>query len=331
MKVQKDDYLLCKEDKNEFLARAMEDSTGDVAAYLEKNCHMPNQRTTLTVPAKQIVLNLGANPNPGKIYGLDVVNLYAGRKDHEDFGIINFFYRPKKDVTKDLWAALTKTAKILRKWGLEFLLDDLVWEVLRHHKEKYAGMYYPARNEKTPARIQIRPEIMPATEYVYVLLHELGHHLDIGFLNSKKLKAHWLKVYSTSIKVETIKKETAVKLLTQLLEQEDLPSDFKGQLDEEDTLAFKWIIRTISSNNNLSIKDLDTLFEADMKDEIRKVWPQRTISHKELAPVLTEYATKNPKELFAEAFSLHLVGKKIPEGLVRLLEKSISHAKANRS
>lgn len=332
MRVQKHDYLLCKEAKGEFLVRAMEDSSGgDVAVYMEKNCHMPNQRTTLNVSDKHIVLNLGATPNPGKVYGVDVVNLYRGRKEHEDFGTINYFYTPKKEVTKDLSAAMTKTAKILRKWKLEFLLDDIVWEVLRYHKEKYAGIYYPARNEKTPARIQIRPEIVPASEQPYVLLHELGHHLDIAFLHSKKLKAHWLKVYSTSIKAKTIKKEESVKLLNMLLDQEDLPSDFKSQLGEEDTLTYKWILRTISGSNNLTVKDLDTLFEADMKDEIRNVWPQRSITLKELAPVVSAYATKNVRELFAESFSLHLTGKKLPDGIVRLLEKSISYAKANRS
>lgn len=331
MRITKGDYLVCVEDKQEYLARAMEDSTGDVECYLEKYCHLPNKRTTLTVSKKQIVLNLGETPRPGKVYGLETTNLFRVRKDHDDFGAINFFYKPDKQVVKDLWASMSKVAKILKKKGLEFLLDDIVWEVLRYHKEKFAGMYMHAKNDKMPHRIQVRPEIMPATEYAYVLLHELGHHLHLEFLTSKKLNAHWLRVYNTSIKVETIKKDTSIRLLTSLLEQEDLPSDFKGQLSEEDALAFKWIIRTIASNNALSIKELDTLWEADMKDDISKLWPQRTITHKELAPVLTEYATKNYKELVAESFAFYMVGKKQPEGLIRLLEKSISYCKANRN
>lgn len=331
MRISKNDYLLCVEDKQEFLARAMEDSTGDTSCYLEKNCHLPKQRTTLTVPKKQIILNLGTSPRPGKIYGLDTTNLFYTKKDHDDFGVINFFYKPDKQIVKDLWDSMAKVAKILKKHGLSFLLDDPIFEVLRYHKEKYAGEYMHAKSDKVPPRIRIRPEIMPASEYVYVWLHELGHHLHLGgFLTSKKLNAHWIRVFNTSIKVETIKKETSVKLLDQMLEQEDLPSDFKGQLSEDDALAFKWIIRTMSTNNALSIKELDTLFEADMKDDIRKLWPTRTITHKELTPVLTEYATKSHKETFAEAFALHLSGKKIPEGLVRLLEKSISYAKANK-
>lgn len=331
MKISKHEYVLCREDKKDYLVRALEDSTGDFSAYLEHNCWLPNQRTTLTVPAKQIVLNLGPNPSPGKIYGLDVTNLYRGRKEHDDFGTINWFYKPQdKEVGKELDKAMTKVAKKLAKHKLEFLLEEIVWEVLRFHKEKYAGMYIRSKAEKVNPRIQIRPEIMPASEYPYVLYHELGHHLHREFVTSKKLNALWLKVFSTSIKVKTIKKETSLELLTKLLDQEDLPSDFKGQLDEEDALSFKWIIRTIGSHNQLSIKELDTLWEADMKDEIKKVWPSRTISHKELAPVLTEYATKSYYELFAESFAYYMCGKDMPEALNRLIEKSISYAKANK-
>jgi hypothetical protein len=66
-----------------------------------------------------------------------------------------------------------------------------------------------------------------------------------------------------------------------------------------------------------------------LKDDIRGLWPLRNIPRKELAPIVSEYATKNHKELFAESFAYLLTGKKLPEPIVRLLEKSISHAKAN--
>lgn len=328
MRIDKDEYLICIDDNREFLAKALEDTKGDVEVVVEKDSHI--ERNTLTVKAKDVVLNLGAKPRPGKIYNLDVTNLLYTSKRHDDLGLVHFFYKPQKDIVKSLWSAATSVASNLKRKELDFLLEDPIWEIMPYHKEKYAGMYTKSKKENVRSRIQIRPEIMPASEYPYVMYHELGHHLHMTFVDSKKLNAQWLKLYSTSIKVQTIKKEQSQRLLDLLLGQEDLPSDFKGQLEEDDALSYKWIVKTIQHLNGLSIKDLDTLFEADMKDEIRSVWPLRSISHKELQPVVSEYSTKNVKELIAECFAFYMTKRKLPDIAVKLIEKSISYAKANR-
>ena len=119
-------------------------------------------------------------------------------------------------------------------------------------------------------------------------------------------------------------------MLDGLLSQQDNPSDFKSTLAEEEALAYKWILRTIQSVHGLSVKELDFLFEAGMLDDIKKLWPVRTIPRKELEPIVSEYATKNYKELFAETFAFYFTKKKLPEPLKRLLEKSMSYAKSNR-
>lgn len=333
MHISKHDYLIIRDQKRYVLARALGDvksSKADVDCVWEKLCHMSSQRTVFSAPQKDVVLNLGSNPAPGKVYGHDVSALYYTKKAHDEFGDIHFFYKPEKEVVKNLWAALDKVAKILTKHKLQFLLEDVVFEVMPFNGEKYAGMFIKSKGDKILSRIQIKPEALPATEYGYVLLHELGHRLHLDFIKSKKINATWLKLFNTSIRVATVKKEVSAAILEDLLGQEDLPSDFKGQLGEDDALAFKWIVRTIQSVNALSIKDMDTLFEADMKDEIRKLWPVRTIPRKELEPVVSEYATKNYKELVAESFAFHLIGKKLPEPIVRLVEKTISLAKVKQ-
>lgn len=333
MKISKGDYYIARQEQGkDYLARALEDSRGkSVESLLEKNSHMPGQRHTFTQATADIVVVLGANPYPGKVYGQDVSALHRKRLTHKDFGDVHFFYRPEKQVLADLNESMTKVAKKLAKFGLGFLIDGVVYEVLPFNKEKYAGMYIKSKNDKVPCRIQIRPEIMPASEYPYVWYHELGHRLHMTFCReSKKLNAQWLKLYATSIKAVTIKKDKSQQLLDLLIAGEETPSDFKRGLDEEDALAFKWLVRTIQQVNGLSLKDLDTLFEAEMKEEISKVWPLRSISHKELAPIVSEYATVNARELFAECFAFHMTGKKLPEPIVKLMEKSISYSKLHK-
>ncbi len=330
MKLQKGDYFIAQEGKREFLARALESASGDVEAVLEDKVHIPGMRVTLTVPANALILNLGQTPHRGKVYGIDLHSLFYVKKAHEHFGTVNFFYKPKKDIVKDLWAAMDKVHTILKKRGLAFLLDDIVWEVMPPNGEKYAGMFMKSKNPKVMDRIQIRPEIMPATEYVYVLLHELGHCMHSNYATGKKLNAQWIRLFNTSIRVATVKKEVSATLLEGLMSQEDNPSDFKGQLGEDEALAFKWIVRNISAVHAVTIKELDTLFEAEMKDDIRKMWPLRTLPRKELAPIISEYSTKSYRELLAECFAYLLTGKKLPDPVVRLMEKTISYSKANR-
>jgi len=288
-------------------------------------------RHTFTQATADIVVVLGQQPYPGKVYGFDVGSLHRKRLTHDRFGDVHFFYKPEKQVLSDLRDSMTRVANKLNKQDLGFLLNDVVYEVLPYHGEKYAGMYLRSKTDKVPDRIQIRPEIMPASEYDYVWYHELGHRLHLTFCReSKKLNAQWLKLYATSIKAMTIKKDKSQQLLDLLIDGQETPSDFKRGLDEEDALAFKWIIRTIQQVNGLSIKDLDTLFEAEMKEEITKVWPVRSISHKELAPIVSEYATVNFKELFAECFAFYMTKKKLPEPIIKLMEKSISYGKAHK-
>lgn len=333
MKLTKGDYFVAKQDQGkDYLAKALEDSHGkSVEALLEKDCHIQSMRHTLTVALADVVVVLGKEPHPGKVYGYDVGSVHRKRLTHKEFGDVHFFYRPEKQVLNDLNDSMTATAKRLAKQDLSFLLDNVVFEVLPYHGEKYAGRFMMSKNEKVPKRIQLRPEIMPASEYMYVWMHELGHNLHLAYCrNNKKLNAQWLKLFNTSIRVESIKKDKSQQLLDALIGGEEMPSDFKRGLDEEDALAFKWIIRTIGQVNGLTIQDLDTLFEAEMKEEITKLWPVRNIQHKELAPIVSEYATMNYKELFAECFAFYMTKKKLPEPIVKLLERTISYAKANR-
>jgi hypothetical protein len=333
MKMRKGDYGIAKQDQGkDYLFKALADSDSrSVEAVLEKDCHVQGLRHTMTVALSDVVLNLGSDPHPGKVYGYDVGTLHRKRLTHDKFGDVHFFYRPDKQVLADLKESMDKVAERLKRQDLLFLLDNMIFEVLPYNGEKFAGRFLKSKNEKLPKRIQIRPEIMPASEYQYVWYHELGHNLHLDYCKpAKKLNASWLKLFNTSIRVDTIKKDKSQQLLDALIGGEEPPSDFKRGLDEEDALAFKWLIRTIQQVNGLSIQDLDILFEADMKDEVAKVWPVRNISHKELAPIVSDYATVNFKELFAECFAFYMVKKKLPEPIVKLMERSISYAKANR-
>src|ERR1700676_4867827 len=81
-----------------FLFKVTSQHDGIVAGVLAKNSHIQTLRSTVEVPIKDIVLNLGATPYPGKVHGCDATNLFAGKKLHDEFGNIHFFYKPDPEV-----------------------------------------------------------------------------------------------------------------------------------------------------------------------------------------------------------------------------------------
>lgn len=303
-------------------------TNGIVEGVQEKNSHIQKMRNGFEIPLGNIVIDLGPEPHPGTVHGFKVGHRFVGKITHDFFGNVCYLYKAPKEVREKLSAAFDLAAKIITKAGFE-APEASVWEV--HPKDgggKYAGFYtHSPKIEKAPHRFAIRPECVPTSEYVYVILHEFAHHLHAQYMTGAKLNAAWLKLYNTSIKPQTIKKETSQLLVQALVDGEECPSDFKTGLDEEQRNAFNWIIRQIKTDHGVSIKELDTLFEAQYKDEIEKLWPTRTLAKKELAPIVSEYATKNYHELVAESLAFHWTKKKLPANVTALIDKSLSYAR----
>ena len=333
---QPNHYIIAKAQTKEgfklVFGKVESQSKGILSGYHEKNSHINSLKASFEIPVKDVVLDLGPTPHPGSAYGFDLTNRFTLRKGHEFFGTINFMYRPSKEAGQKLFAAFDEAAKVLKKAGLHFPAGHATWEVQpKEAKGKWAGYFRSSKKpEENPHRFSIKPESLPTSEYVYVILHEYAHYLHFCAMRSPKLNAAWIKAFNTSIKLQTVKKEMAVNILEMLVSGEERPSDFKTGLDEEQRNAFNWIIRTIKADHAVSIKELDTLFEADAKDEITNLWPQRTLHKKDLQPVVSEYATTNYCELIAESFAFYWTKRKLPASIVKLVEKSLSHAKVSQ-
>ena len=303
---------------------------GIIVGTLEKDSHVRALRKTVEVPVSDVIVNLGRDPKPGKAYDCDLTAIYKGRKTHEDFGTLYWFYKPDTEVGERVVKTFDKCARILKKHNLDFTLQPEfgIWEIQRYDGEKYCGMYKHSRDpEKNPHRFIFRPEMVEPKDYAWVILHEHAHHIEREFLRSKALRGQWVQLYNSTILVDDIDKGTCKALLDEILTQEALPSDYKGQLDEDSQIILKWVLKHIKQQHKLSIRELDMLFDAGMKDEIRDVWPQHGVSMNDLKPLVTDYATKNWKELFAESVSLHLTGTILPKSVVALIDKSLSHVR----
>lgn len=321
-----------KESSTLFFGKVESVSKGVVYGVIEKNSHIKEMRAGFEIPLRDVLVNLGATPHFGKVYGIDVGNRYTGRKLHDFFGPICFFYKPQKAIAERLWEAFDEAAKLLTRAGLP-APENSVWEIVSsEHKAKWAGYYKNSKApEKNPHRFSIRPESVPITiaDMVYVILHEYAHYLHAHHATGQKLNARWIRLFNTSVKRQTVTRSVLERLLRELLAGQERPSDFRGQLEEEDRNAFNWLVRSIKETRAVSLAELDVLFEAGYHEDIEKVWPRVDLDKKDLKPVVSEYATVSYKELFAEAFAFHFTKRKLPEAVTKLVEATLAYAKAN--
>jgi hypothetical protein len=215
-----------------YLFRADAVHKGVITGTLVKDMHLTAKRTQIELKTKDLMSVLGDDPAPGKAFGCDTSMIFRGRKTHDVWGPIFWFYKPEKEIGQGMTAAFDKAARVITKAGLDFAIDPLtcVWEIVAFNGEKWAGMYKrSSKPDKSPHRFHVRPECMPASEWPYVIYHEFGHHLHAEFATGKKLNAAWIRLYNTTIKVTSIKREKAQELLEDLLgNPENRPSDFKS-------------------------------------------------------------------------------------------------------
>lgn len=300
-----------------------------VKGVLERNPHI--NPVHVEVPLASVKLNLGDKPPEGVAYGFNLAQRYRGKKQHDAFGDVHFFTKPSKEEGARLWSAMDKVTSRLSKAGLAGALNlPVVFEV---HKPtfKYPGWFRRSKDPDVHPH-QIGYCSLSEANINYVLLHELGHLLDMHIL--RKHKEHWAKwimLYCTSIEPLILSIADSKQLrkdLFQAASEEQSLRKWLSSLEVEERRKANLILAWIKKVHSISADELDCLLGSEEEERIHDLWPVEVISVKGTVPLVTEYATKNVSELFAEAFALHLIGKELPKSVGKLLEKSLLIAKA---
>lgn len=314
-------------------------STGDgreVHGRVERNPHI--KEVTVSAQRNEVLLNLGKHPKPGKVYGFDLGRLYLGSREHHAFGEFHFFTNPEEKTTESLWNSLDTVSEKLTKHRLAGLLElPCVFEVVPKHG-KHSGLYtHPKNLEKTPAQLSISvgEEILEHASignYTYVVLHELGHLMHFQCLAEyPKLNAQWVELFSSTIGPTYVEAERCLEIGKTLLANTEMGlRGFHSEADEDTKGDLKLILKWLREIKGVTSKEIDLLLQADTKSATKAFkanWPVVDIMSKGLKPVITEYATVNYRETFAEAFAFYMCGKKLPAEVTELVEKSIGLAR----
>lgn len=345
IRVETGDYVVCTyqgkadDSPKPYLIKTASVAEGEVSGRQEtKDVH--RNPTTLTFKARDVVANLGRKPLDGKVFGFDLASRYRGSVDlHEAFPTIHVYAGGvSKSSREALLKSMDYTATRLQSLGLTFLLEGDATEWLVHPKRgKYAGYYRHSSNpENHPHMISVSLgadfyEEDSKAPFAYVLAHELGHALHFQHFTRDafpKKNASWLNLYLSSVPFQAVTKEDRIRLFKSLVQYGSLREWEVKTSIEEDSAMMKVVLRDMHLASRMRPRDVDVMLSAEDHENLRGLWPTLPSGKTVPEPILTDYATKNVQELFAESFAFYLLGKKLPHSVSKLLESTLQLVKS---
>ena len=309
----------------------------DINARLEDDPHVKKIQSTIAL--SKILANLGKDPAPGVVYGTDLSARYLGTKRVDDTITFHVFHRPAKDQLEAFFAGFARVRRRLEKERIGHLLFENVSFELRPKKGGHSGYFKYAPRDPVPIHIAYCLDYLGEYKPDYLVLHEFGHLIEWKLREYKSLWAAWQAVHAASIFPEHVPPEKCQMLLRTLLAtrdaagQSDVPSKgttptikaWRAELEEEDRPHASAVLRWIAQHRKVRPPELQNLLTLNKDKLVQAIWPNEAIETKHsIKPVLSEYATENVSETFAEAFALSFTGTKIPEPIQKLLDKTLT-------
>lgn len=331
--MKKNDYLVLKatakdEDDNSkpryYLGKAKRPTEDGLTVLLEKDSHITKK--IVEVSKKEIIVNLGQDPSPGDVYGCDVTNLHRKSLASEEAGVdIHLFDKFDSKHETQAINGLVKARKRLKSHGLDFVMDGSlpIFYEIRKKNNKYAGMFSRAK-EFSRVQLFVNKDHKEFNEYVF--LHELAHAIDSYLLNSPELQARWVRLYIRSLKPRSLNL-SEVRSMYGSLKNSTCISDWKKSFtDDDDKGKPNLVLRAIKQAHGVGSNEINALLKDNDLESVKALWPTEDVRSVDLAPLVSEYATKNVKETIAESLSLFMLGKTLPKSVVKLTEDTIQYA-----
>ena len=124
--MKKNDYLIFKTYKENtdtvyHLGQAVKPTSEGLLVDIEKDRHFNPLR--VEIPKEAIVLNLGQDPEPGTVYGQNLLHLYRGSVDTGQGIEFHKFSKFSREAEQSAIEGTKAAIKVLKHHGLFFTLD----------------------------------------------------------------------------------------------------------------------------------------------------------------------------------------------------------------
>jgi hypothetical protein len=302
---RKNDYLVIQLEKKRHLVQVIKSKEKLVGVIDGPSRSSPNTQQTIDIKDDMIVANLGPEPVWGSAYGVKI-EPYKNTEHLKPWGDIHYFLGLEEHERSRLIKNLTLVSDKLREMGLTHHLPIEIH--IRPPKGKYHGWYKKHRGESLDT-MTLMPADWDNKSLRYIIAHEIGHYVEFNFF-TPRVKKMWIKAYHDFVRLKNIPDEFIKNSKEKIEESKEIDSVYQD-LDEEDQGYLDVIFGWVEEHHHLTAEHLDTLLATG--NSLTPYWPNVSLSSSDVEVVVTDYAKKNPEELWAEAFAHHVNKIKIPK------------------
>ena len=297
MKCEVNDFVLIAVEGSQALARVNKVKSSSLTVTLNgKHLADPTEAkgSTIKIEPGNVMINFGLTPPEGKTVMGTRIQPYYKTYHLKRWGRLHFMRFISDEDQQKFINAFNNVMKWVRKSGLDYKLPIEI-EVLPARGGMYAGAYI--FKPDTIDTMQLFPKELVSLEFL--ITHEFGHHIWERFFTDADRKV-WIDLFNGSVQVENIDAAKLKRMRKDLIES-GLLKTYKKELEDADKVVWKEIIRHIKSVHHLDEHFLQIMLNE--KDDLRKIWPKHDIEISDVSLFVSNYARKNPAEMFCESLA----------------------------
>lgn len=272
-------------------------------------------------PDWTIIANLGSDPAVPNIDGLPTKS-YIGYKKLSKYSTkLYFFYKPEKEYISNIENIFNDAFLCLRKNKIDQFIPDLVFDI--HSKQTYKapknalGFF---SNKTNQIRLYADKLECDTDKFKHAILHEMSHYFR-KLLAKDEILSEWTVRFAEISDKVCIQNSRLKEIIESFLVSNTNLSSFCKTLDNEDDDSqmgmlsdrklFKSYVASAARYYNLSSKDINTLSKNGKYDLLEKILLNEMLplAVRVTKGTVSEYATKNQEEFFAEVLAFYLEGK----------------------
>lgn len=337
MKYEKHDYLIVNVDDKMKLgqvinmkARGASGKSISSELILEDGIE-GDDPTKVVFGPEDVVANLGTDPRRGnRVYGVNV-QIFEDEITLKGFPFTAFSYRELTEREEETFIkVMFRARKILREHKAFDWAAAVDRCVIKPKQGKMAG-YYKFKNLKGGVpqdEIGFTPEDFETKEeLLFVTLHEMSHGIWYRQV-PKDIQARWAKLFNKRASLNRSQQDALLNLFGLITAMTKEGMDFRGiskalRTEYEDEFRiFDDVLKHIKKVWHMDKEEAETLMKMDDK-KFFSMWPTVT-DLTDWNYDVSEYATTNVREFFAESMAFYLTGTELPADVTKYCKNTLS-------
>lgn len=268
----------------------------------------------------RIILSFEGKVPYGKAYNCKIEYVRKS-EDNNDWGTINYFRNLKESDKKFLEFSLSKAHKLFKSYHLLGVLPIHI--DVKYNHGKIVGLFNKYDKHRKSSIMTLTPFEFEEKHLMQIITHEYGHGLWWYCMNDH-LKYKWIETYHLYIKLANVDNKLLVSIRKKLENSESI-KEFYNNWEKDTELPIRIIMREVFSRiskvHKLSKDDIDILIRN--RKSLQPYWPL-SLNLGDVKQILTDYARKNVREFFCEAFMLFMCKKKLPKKIKKLMKATVA-------